>query len=204
MGKVVAISQSKGGSCKTTTAVNLTGSLVEKGINAVVIDIDSSKPDALLWSRNSKTIDFVKTINIDNMLDEVQNLRNQYDYIIFDTPPNYMEAGLKAIMMSDFVILPTSPSFFDQANLKKAIDVVKMSGKPYKILASKFKTNTSLAKQVYSSLLSDGKCFKTIITNRSVIEECGYEGKWIGEYSPNSDSHKQFKSLAKEFLDYIK
>jgi chromosome partitioning protein len=204
MGKIIAISQSKGGSCKTTTAVNFTGCLIEKGFNAIVIDIDISKPDALLWSRNSETINFVKTIDIDNMLDEVNDLRNQYDFVIFDTPPNYMEAGLKAIMLSDFVILPASPSYFDQANLKKAIDVVKMAGKPYKVLASKFKTNTSLAQQTYKDLSSKGICFKTVITNRTVVEECAYEGKWIGEYANNSDSHKQFRQLADEFVEIFK
>ena len=200
MGKVIAISQGKGGSCKTTTAVNFAGSLIEKGFNAIVVDIDSSKPDALLWSRNSTTINFVISIDIDNILDEVNNLRGKYDFIIFDTPPNYMEAGLKAIMLADFVILPASPSFFDQANLKKATDVVKMAGKPYKVLASKFKLNTILAQQTYEGLLSKGECFKTVITNRTIIEECAYDGKWIGEYARNSDSHKQFSSLADEFI----
>ena len=58
--KIIAISQSKGGSCKTTTAINLGGALIEKGFKTVVIDLDLQKPDALNWAAKSTTIDFVK------------------------------------------------------------------------------------------------------------------------------------------------
>lgn len=203
MGKIIVISQSKGGSCKTTTAVNLGGALNEIGYNTIVIDIDTSKPDALLWSRESDSINFVKTIDVNDMLDETLKLKEQYDYVIFDTPPNYLEAGLKAIMLADFVILPASPSFFDQANLKKAIDVVKMSCKPYKLLASKFRKNTTLSMQIYEDMLSQDMCFETIITNRVALEECGYRGMWIGDYAEKSDSHIQFINLAKEVIGII-
>ncbi|GGF92111.1 MULTISPECIES: ParA family protein [Cysteiniphilum] len=202
-GKVIAVSQSKGGACKTTTAVNLVGALNELGFKSIVLDIDTNKPDASVWASTANKITFVKKIEIENILDETLELKPHYDYIVFDCPPNYLEAGLKGIMLSDFVILPASPSFFDQANLKKALDAVKIANKDYRILASRIKKNTTLAGSAYDDIQKTGHGFKTFITNRTVMEECGYAGQWIGEYEKNGDNHKQFINLANEVIDLI-
>jgi chromosome partitioning protein len=202
-GIVIAVSQAKGGACKTTTAINLVGSLNEKGFKSIVVDIDINKPDASVWASVSNSINFVKKINIDNILDETLEMKVEYDYIVFDCPPNYLEAGLKGIMLSDFVILPASPAFQDQSNLKKAIDSVKIAGKPYKILASRVKKNTTLGNSAYDEIQSTGHGFKTMITNRTVMEECGYSGEWIGSYDKGGDNHKQFLSLADEVIEFV-
>ena len=137
MGYVIAISQSKGGSTKTTTAINLCGALIEKGFKAVVADMDKDKPDAINWARQGKSIDFVLEMFEEKPMDKMDHLRKTYDFIILDTPPNYMPAAFKAIMLSDFIILPCSPSFLDQTNLTDAIAIPKMAQKPFKILGCK-------------------------------------------------------------------
>tara|TARA_R110002167_G_scaffold363756_1_gene584620 strand:+ start:784 stop:1422 length:639 start_codon:yes stop_codon:yes gene_type:complete len=202
-GIVVAVSQAKGGACKTTTAINLVGSLNEIGYKSIVVDIDINKPDASVWASVSSSIDFVTKIKIDDILDETLRMKEEYDYIVFDCPPNYLEAGLKGIMLSDFVILPASPAFQDQSNLKKAIDSVKIAGKPYKILASRIKKNTTLGNSAYQDIQDTGHGFETCITNRTVMEECGYSGEWIGTYDKNGDNHKQFIELAKEVVAFV-
>jgi chromosome partitioning protein len=202
-GIVIAVSQAKGGACKTTTAVNLAGALIEKGFQTIVIDIDTSKPDASLWANASDKahLSFIKRIDTDNILDETLSLKDAYDYIIFDCPPNYIEIGLKGIMLSSFVILPASPSLFDQANLKKAIDAVKIAGKDYRILPSRIKKNTSLAISAIADIKNTGKGFETFITSRTAMEECSYAGMWIGQYEKNGDNHKQFQLLANEVIE---
>jgi cellulose biosynthesis protein BcsQ len=106
-------------------------------------------------------------------------------------------------MLSSFVILPASPSFFDQTNLKKAIDAVKIAGKDYRILPSRVKKNTTLASSALDDINNTGKGFNTFITNRTAMEECGYAGMWIGDYEKNGDNHKQFQSLANEVIDIV-
>lgn len=200
MGVVIAISQSKGGSCKTTTAINLCGALRELGFKAIVADMDKDKPDGINWARQGKTIQFVMELFEEKPMDILNGLKKEYDFIILDTPPNYMPAAFKAIMLSDFIILPCSPSFLDQNNLTDAISIPRMAQKPFKILGCKLQKRQNLSEKLVSELRASGLSFHTVITARTAILECPFHGKWVGEYQPGCDNHKEFLELAKEVI----
>lgn len=200
MGYVISISQSKGGSSKTTTAINLCGALIEKGFKAVVADMDKDKPDAINWARQGAHIDFVMEMFEEKPMDKMESLRKKFDFIILDTPPNYMPAAFKAIMLSDLVILPCSPSFLDQTNLTDAISIPRMAQKPFKILACKVSKRQKLSEQLMAELVKTGQAFETCITAKSAILESPFEGKWLGNYKPGCDSHKEFLALADEVI----
>ncbi|KTD62234.1 ParA family protein [Legionella spiritensis] len=204
MGFVIAVSQAKGGSSKTTTCVNLAGALKEQGYKVVVADMDKDKPDAIRWSQQGDNhIDFIEELFDDKPMDRIEHLRKQYDFIILDTPPNYMPAAFKAIMLSDFVILPCSPSFLDQNNLTDAIAVPRMSQKPFRILGVKVKKRQRLSEQLVEELNKSGLAFKTMISSRTAILECAFEGKWIGDFDKNSNSHMEFLRLAEELRAFF-
>lgn len=201
MGYVIAISQSKGGSTKTTTAINLCGALIEKGYTALVADMDKDKPDAVNWAKQGGHIDFVMELFEEKPMDTMNMLRKKYDFILLDTPPNYMPASFKAIMLSDFIILPCSPSFLDQSNLTDAITIPRMAQKPFKILGCKINKRQKLSDMLITELINSGLAFKTCISNKAAILESPFQGKWLGHYRPGSDSHKEFLALADEVIE---
>lgn len=200
MGYVIAVSQSKGGSTKTTTAINLCGALIEKGFKAIVADMDRDKPDAINWAKHGSHIDFVMELFEEKPLDTMDRLRKIYDYIILDTPPNYMPAAFKAIMLADLVILPCSPSFLDQSNLADAISIPRMAQKPFKILGCKIQKRQKLSAQLLSELIKSGHAFSTSISNKAAVLESPFHGKWLGNYQPGGHSHKEFLALADEVI----
>ena len=200
MGFVIAISQSKGGSTKTTTAVNVCGALIEKGYKAIVADMDKDKPDAINWARQAAHITFVIELFDEKPMDKLDQLKRQYDFIILDTPPNYMPAAFKAIMLSDFIVLPCSPSFLDQNNLTDAISIPRMAQKPFKILGCKVNKRQKLSDKLLNELRNSGLAFHTAITNKTAILECPFEGKWLGQYQPGCPNHVEFLALADELI----
>lgn len=200
MGFVIAISQSKGGSTKTTTAVNICGALIEKGYKAIVADMDKDKPDAINWARQGEHIDFVIELFEEKPMDTLDQLKRENDFVILDTPPNYMPAAFKAIMLSDFIILPCSPSFLDQNNLTDAISIPRMAQKPFKILGCKVSKRQKLSDKLLIELKNSGLAFQTSISSRTHILECPFEGKWLGQYKPGCDNHKEFLALADELV----
>ncbi|KTD51167.1 ParA family protein [Legionella quateirensis] len=200
MGYVIAVSQSKGGSTKTTTAINLCGALLEKGYKAIVADMDKDKPDAINWAKQGEHINFVIELFEEKPMDTMESLRRSYDFIVLDTPPNYMPAAFKAIMLSDLIILPCSPSFLDQSNLTDAISIPRMAQKPFKILGCKINKRHKLSEKLLSELIKSGQAFETSISTKAAVLESPFQGKWLGNYRPGCDSHKEFLSLADEVI----
>jgi len=154
----------------------------------------------LRWMKKGNAINWVKQIDKENPIDDIEHLKKQFDVLIFDTPPNYEKNAFKAIMASDFVIIPSSVNFLDQENAKDAISVPMLAKKPFKILMSKVKKGTKQGKEIKDSVGKQDVSFNEIITDRNVVAQCPSSGKWIGEYSKGSDSHKQFTNLAKEVV----
>lgn len=205
MAIIIAISHGKGGVCKTTTSVNLTGALRESGINAGLWDYDKDKPDAFKWAERSKEISWIlKKDNGTDVIDYINDLSSKYEVILIDTSPNYAKHAYEAIIASDLVIIPTSTSFLDQDNTKDALGVPKLARKPFKLLMSKVKKSTKEGKKILSQVSGKDIAFSTVITDRNVIAKCPESGKWIGDFAKNSDSHKQYLSLAQEVLEWIK
>jgi len=197
---VIAVSQGKGGAAKTTTAVNLAGALNELGINTGLLDWDAAKPDAVKWMQQGEFINWIKLINKEDPVLDIEMAKQKYDVIICDTPPNYDQNAFKAIMSSDFVIIPTSMNYLDQENTKEAISVPILAKKPFKILMSKVKKGTKEGKDIQLQVENKDICFNAIITDRNVVAKCPSEGQWVGQYAKGSDSHSQFISLAKEVI----
>lgn len=200
MGYVIAISQSKGGSSKTTTAINLCGALLEKGFKAVVADMDSDKPDAVNWAKQGDHINFVVALFEEKPMDKMELLRKRYDFIILDTPPSYMPAAFKAIMLSDLVILPCSPSFLDKNNLTEAISIPQMAQKEFKTLACNVKKDHALSQLLIDELSLSGQSFCTTISVSEDALTSPFYGQWVGNYRPRCDNHHEFLALADEVI----
>lgn len=197
---VIAISQGKGGAAKTTTAVNLAGALNELGYKTFLFDWDVAKPDAVKWMQQGDFINWIKLIDKDDSVLDIEKAKQKYDVLIFDTPPNYDQNAFKAIMAADFVIIPTSMNYLDQENAKSAISVPILAKKPFKILMSKVKKGTKEGKDIQSQVGNQDISFNEIITDRNVVAQCPSKGQWIGQYANGSDSHAQFLKFAKEVV----
>lgn len=204
MAIIISVSQSKGGSAKTTTSVNLAGALNEKGYKTFLLDWDIEKPDSVLWMGNGNSIDWIKLINNNDPVKDIEDKKPIYDFIIFDTPPNYDSNAFKAIMASDLVIIPTSVNYLDQENTKQAVSVPMLAKKPFKILMSKVKKGTKKGKEIYQHVLNQEISFNTVITERDVLAQCPNSERWIGEFSKGSESHDQFLKLAEEVISWAK
>lgn len=199
---VIAVSQGKGGAAKTTTSVNLAGALNEIGFSTFLYDWDVGKPDAVKWKGDGKHISWIELINKDNPIEDIESAKMKNDFLIFDTPPNYEQNAFKAIMASDFVIIPTSINYLDQENAKDAISVPMLAKKPFKILMSKVKKGTKEGKELQQHVGKQDISFNSIITDRNVIAQCPRSGQWIGQFAKGSDSHDQFLKFAKEVISW--
>jgi chromosome partitioning protein len=205
MSYIISITQTKGGATKTTTSINLLGALIEKGYKVVLCDMDKDKPDALFWADLGKTLgEHVVPLYEDNPKPILDKLKNDNDFILIDTPPNMQAASLKATILSDFVIIPSSVSELDKNALNQAASSALMANKSFSFLASRVTKNTLSSKDLLNQLQETGNYFNASITNSVDMIECQKFGQWVGEYKPNCQNHMQYKKLVVELIDKLK
>ena len=93
MGKVIAFSNQKGGSGKSTLSANIAVLWSNSGYKVAVIDADPQKSLSYWLTERKKYygeddigIDFYN-FDIRNLPDEIKQIKRKYDYIIIDSPP---------------------------------------------------------------------------------------------------------------------
>ncbi|WP_119344056.1 ParA family protein [Facilibium subflavum] len=200
--KIIALLQQKGGSGKTTTAMNIAGGLRELGYRVLVIDMDKDKPDA--WSWAAKSEDFSgSVIQVDEKTarEKIAEIRSQADFIIIDTPPNFQTAALKAALLSDMVIIPAAPSGMDLSGLLEAKDLALTADRPYRLLANRVLKTSNMSRSLLSVLEEEGQAFSTYIPQSVKFVEAEAAGLYIGEYAPQSTVHIQVKKLSREIVE---
>ena len=202
--KTIALLQQKGGSGKTTTSLNIAGSLQELGYKVAICDMDKDKPDAWSWAvKNEQMKDIVHQVDEKSSRDYINGLKSQYDYLVIDTPPNFQTAALKAALLADLVVIPTAPSGMDLSGLLEAKDLALTAGRPYKLLANRVVKNTTMSRSLLDVLSKDGQAFDIYITQSVKFVEAESEGLYIGCYAPESNLHQQVRKLGKEIVKFF-
>lgn len=225
---VVSLVTGKGGVGKSTLSFNLAGALAEKSKKVILIDADNEKPDSLgiyaqsipdeqiaeferiISDKDIIVFDKESQIKFDIVLSKQADLRNQildlsskYDFVIIDTPPNYSASAVKSVALSDLSLVVAAPSFSDENAVNRTFESIDM-GKPILGIMNKIMKAQKLSKRLFNVIEQSDKPFlESFISDKVNIKESAYAGLYVGDYEPNSQSHKEFKNLAKEVIDYF-
>lgn len=204
LAKTIALLQQKGGAGKTTTTINLAGGLRELKYKVLVADMDKDKPDAWSWTAKSKSMsDMAHQIDEKKAREQINELKQQCQFLIIDTPPNFQAAALKAALLADLVIIPTAPSGMDLSGLLEAKDLAMTADRPYKLLGNRIAKNTTMSKSLLKVLSEDACAFKATIPQSVKFVEAEAEGVYIGDYAPETPSHIAARCLAEEVVQFF-
>lgn len=202
--KVVSLLQQKGGSGKTTTAINIACGLKELGYKVVIIDMDKDKPDAYMWmAKNNQSSNFVYSLDEKNVREKVIEFKQDLDFIVIDTPPNFQTVALKSALLSDLVVIPCSPSGMDLSGLIEAKDLALTTEKPYKFFANRVQIQSNMAKSLFEFFERDGNFFEAYVSQSVKFIEAEAEGVYVGDYAKQSKVYIQVKKLAREIVEFF-
>jgi chromosome partitioning protein len=166
--KVIACANQKGGSGKTTLAMQLAGTLGLQGVRVLVVDAD---PQASAQRWNSAAPDekpFPATVI--GLADAGEKVHREvgkhvgvYDYIVIDCPPAVESAATQsALMVADLVLIPIIPSPTDlwaAAGIRKLIENVKDTineSLEARLVPNMVQSNTMITRDVLDLLTSFG------------------------------------------------
>jgi chromosome partitioning protein len=130
MRKLAVVSR-KGGTGKTTLAVNLSMAAYSAGRSVVLADIDGQR-SSMQWARARTTAgpDVVQSSAGGLYQLMLGREKRDVDLMVYDTPGSFEDGVLQSINLSDLCLLVTRPNFLDIASLLTTAEAVRRLGKP--------------------------------------------------------------------------
>lgn len=151
-GKVIAVVQQKGGSGKTTLAVNLAVACVRRGMTVALLDTD---PQGSLgrWfmARRERLGDpgmEFSTSSAWGVSYECEKLKRSADIVIIDTPPK-VDADLRpALREADLILVPVASSHVDLWATDGVLDLAARERKAAWMVLNRVRQGTRLSEDV--------------------------------------------------------
>lgn len=251
MGRIIAIANQKGGVGKTTTSINLSAALADKGKKVLVIDtdpqgnttsgfgIDKNNLDntiyelilgecsvrdcilkdvipnvSVLPSNVNLAAAEIELIGVDKkeyiLKDEVDYVKEDYDYIIIDCPPSLSMLTINSMTTADSVLVPIQCEYYALEGLSQLIHTINLVKERLNpdldmegVVFTMYDSRTNLSMQVVENVKQNlnQRVFKTLIPRNIRLAEAPSYGKPISLYDPKSAGAESYMQLADELIE---
>jgi chromosome partitioning protein len=121
---IIAITNLKGGSGKSTISIHLAVALVQRGKKVCILDTDLEQRSSMKWSGDREE-DYphvsVFGVEVQQLVKETKKLRNDYDVIIIDGAPKIEQHAEIIMIVCDLLLVPLKPSILDYRSTEEFI-----------------------------------------------------------------------------------
>ena len=140
----------------------------------------------------------------------LQEIKNDYDYIIIDCAPSLGLLTLNALTAADAVIIPIQCEYFALEGLGKLLNTIKSVQKIHNpeldiegLLLTMYDSRLRLSNQVVEEVQKhfNDMVFQTIIQRNVRLGEAPSHGESIINYDASSKGASNYLSLAKEVIN---
>ena len=155
-------------------------------------------------------IELVSTISREVRLKRsLQEVKEQYDYIIIDCPPSLGLLTINALTASDAILIPVQCEYYALEGLSQLLSTIRLVQKHLNnrlvidgVLLTMFDARTNLGIQVIEEVKKyfQDKVYKTIIPRNVRLSEAPSHGEPIIIYDPKSRGAEVYLDLAREVI----
>ncbi|WQZ74171.1 ParA family protein [Helicobacter pylori] len=124
---IITIANEKGGSGKSTLCLNLCVQLLLDKKDIAALDTDSQKSLEVFNNIRSETNlpNFTLFNRTGNITDTLKQMTDKYEYILIDAKGEHSKESQRAMLLSDWVLIPTTPSQLDTAVLLDMLERIR-------------------------------------------------------------------------------
>ncbi len=122
---IISVLNQKGGTGKTTLAVNIAREYTKRTLKTLLVDSDS-QGSALRWHEESggELIDLT-CLPVNTLDKDVIKFKDRYERIVIDGIPRVSPLTVCAIKAANIVLIPVQPSFYDIWATEDLVRLVK-------------------------------------------------------------------------------
>ncbi len=213
--KVITVTNQKGGSGKTTVAVNLAANLGRRGYEVLIADIDPQGSASHWVSTAPEGRELAVTIaglskTGDRVHKYIQKFIDQYDYIVVDSPPVVDSKGTRAALaISHLVIIPVQPAPLDFESTKATLELVENTQVQNRRLRARLLATACPRTNIADTMLAmlgdvDVPLMDASLGYRTAYREAAGEGALVHDMGYTArDAAEEVYALTKEVLEVL-
>jgi chromosome partitioning protein len=196
--KVLSIICQKGGTAKTTTAINLAVEAVAQGLEVVCIDLDP-QVSACDWKdiRGDKppVVAAAPVPHLDRALKAADDAGA--DLVIVDTAGRTNDAASAAARVADLILIALQPSLIDLKTLNATLEIIRLAGnRPTRAVLTRVRTAGNRHEDTTSWLTQQGVEVCPFVLGERVIYQDAYaQGLGVVEAEPDGKAADEIRQV---------
>ena len=197
--KVVSILSQKGGTGKTTIAIQLAVAAMMNGHTVIIVDLDPQR-SATWWGEiradAPPIVVSATTTELPGLLKKAE--QNGVTLAILDTPPKMEIDGEAhhAARFSDLALIPCKPAAFDVKAIEATVKLAEVANVPARIIFNQVQTNSSMIYKVRRAVSVYGvPCMPGQIGSRIKFSHAALDGQSLQEFDKNEKGSAEINAL---------
>lgn len=204
---IIAFQHQKGGTGKSTLALNVASTLGHRGARVLYIDADSQCTGVSFTKvREADSLFTTVSIPTPTVHKEVRGLAQAYDHIIIDGPARVGDQAKSVILAADVVVIPTTPSPFDVWSATEIVREIQGAIVFKETLKAVFAINrrikgTAIGRDVVEALADQPfPVLQAAVSQRVIYPEASSAGMAVFEADPKGPAAAEIAALTDELL----
>jgi len=135
----------------------------------------------------------------------MENLEEDYDFIIIDTPPEFNLLILNALHSADELIIPIQAEYLAMRSAQELLKMIEKSNLKFKrisALITMYGWRSKVSRNITKIVRNDfpGYVFSTIIPRATILAQTAESKEPILKVAPNSRAARAYRQLAEEVV----